>query len=721
MATEKIIRVKDEYYILAASALADDRRRVLKHGDTFAVLNRYGDIQPVGLGEQGIYHDGTRFLSRLEIMLGTTHPFFLSSGIKEDNALLTVDLTNPDLYLDDLIQRGTLHLSRSILLWQACCYEQTTITNYGLTSLTVPFSFHYDADFRDIFEVRGLKRLRRGNVEQDLVEPGTILVTYRGLDGVVRRTRIRCSPQPTASTASSLMFEISLEPKEEKTISLSIGCEMRESVPAPLPFEIARANAFRALERSKRRYCHLYTSNEQFNDWLNRSLDDLCMMTTDKKEGPYPYAGVPWFNTAFGRDAIITALMCLWVNPGLARGVLSFLAATQAKALIPHRDAEPGKVIHETRGGEMAALKEIPFEMYYGSVDATPLFVLLAGAYYERTGDKEFLESLWPHIERALIWMNDYGDADGDGFVEYQRRSPSGLIHQGWKDSHDSIFHADGTLAEGPIALCEVQGYVYAAKIAAAKMADALDWADAADELLREAATLRHNFERAFWDDELSTYVLALDGDKTPCRVKASNAGHCLFAEIADSSRAEIVADGLLSNQFFSGWGIRTVATTEARYNPMSYHNGSIWPHDNALISLGMSRYGLRHPVQRVLAALFDMSISVELHRLPELICGFDRRPGEAPTLYPVACAPQSWASAAVFMLLQSCLGLTIDALQSEIRLSYPSLPEFLQRLQIENLRVGSASVDLVLERRDHDLTTNITRKEGDVNVVIVK
>lgn len=721
MATEKIIRVKDEYYILAASALADDRRRVLKHGDTFAVLNRYGDVQPVGLGEQGIYHDGTRFISRLELMLGDTHPFFLSSAIKEDNALLAVDLTNPDLYLDELIPRGTFHFSRSILLWQGCCYEQVKITNYGLTPLRIPFSFQYDADFRDIFEVRGLKRLRRGHAEQELIDPWAILLTYTGLDGVVRRTRIQCSPEPAASTASSLTFEISLEPKQEMTVSLSIACEIGESVPSSLPFEVARAKAFHALEDCKSRHCQLYTSNEQFNDWLNRSMDDLCMMTTEKKEGPYPYAGVPWFNTAFGRDGIITALMCLWINPYPARGVLAFLGATQAEEIIPERDAEPGKVIHETRGGEMAALKEIPFEMYYGSVDATPLFVVLAGAYYQRTGDKEFLRSIWPRIERALQWMNEYGDVDGDGFVEYQRRSPSGLSHQGWKDSHDSIFHADGTLAEGPIALCEVQGYVYAAKIAAAKMAQALDLTDPAGQLLSEAAILKEKFEEAFWDDELSMYVLALDSEKRPCRVRASNAGHCLFAEIGDSARARAVVQSLLSDDFFSGWGIRTVAATEARYNPMAYHNGSIWPHDNALVALGMSRYGLREPVQRVLAALFDMSISVELHRLPELVCGFVRRPGEAPTLYPVACAPQSWASAAVFMLLESCLGLTIDATQGEIRFSYPSLPEFLERIHINNLQVGRASVDLLLERRNHDLTTNIVRKEGDVNIVIIK
>lgn len=723
MATAKIIRVKDDYYILAASALADDRKRVLKQGETFAVLNRYGDIQPIGLGEQGIYHEGTRFLSRLELMIGKTHPFFLSSTIKEDNALLAVDLTNPDCYLDEstLVPRGTIHLSRAMLLWLGCCYEQLTITNYGLAPLSIPLSFRYAADFRDIFEIRGMNRARRGRVEQQTAAGGSILLSYLGLDGVVRRTRIQCFPEPTASTASSLTFSLSLEPRQEVTLSLSIDCAIGESVPSPLPFETARKHAFSALNGAKSRYCRIYTSNEQFNDWLNRSLDDLCMMTTQKQEGPYPYAGVPWFSTAFGRDGILTALMCLWVNPDLARGVLCFLAANQAKDLIPERDAEPGKILHETRRGEMAALREIPFELYYGSVDATPLFVMLAGAYYERTGDLPFVQSLWPNLERALRWIDEYGDIDGDGFVEYQRRSPSGLTQQGWKDSQDSVFHADGTLAEGPTALCEVQGYVYAAKMAAAKIAAALGRKDRAERLAEEARRLREKFIRAFWDDGLSLYVLALDGNKKPCRARTSNAGQCLFTGIAEPAHARAIAEQLVSDIFFSGWGIRTLAATEPRYNPMSYHNGSIWPHDNALIAWGMSLYGLREAAQRVFSGLFDMSLHVELQRLPELVCGFDRRAGEAPTLYPVACAPQSWASAAVFSLLQSCLGLTIDATHPEVRFVKPRLPEFLKRTQIANLLLDRTAMDLVLDRHEHDVTINIARKEGDADIITVK
>jgi glycogen debranching enzyme len=369
----------------------------------------------------------------------------------------------------------------------------------------------------------------------------------------------------------------------------------------------------------------------------------------------------------------------------------------------------------------MAALGEIPFGRYYGSVDATPLFVLLAGAYHERTGDRDFVESIWPNVEAALGWIDTHGDADGDGFVEYFRRSADGLGNQGWKDSHDAVFHADGALAQGPIALCEVQGYVYGAKRAAAALASALDRTRRAEELHEQARALRARFEEAFWCEELDTYALALDGDKRPCRVRTSNAGHCLLTGIVSPERARRVARTLLGPDSFSGWGVRTVAATEARYNPMSYHNGSVWPHDNALIACGLARYGLKEEVLRIMAGLFDASLFVDLHRLPELFCGFVRRPGEGPTLYPVACAPQTWAAAAVFLLLQACLGVTVSAPEGRVCFSYPVLPPFLKEVQVRNLRVGGATVDLLLLRHGQDVGINVLRREGRVEITMVK
>jgi glycogen debranching enzyme len=369
----------------------------------------------------------------------------------------------------------------------------------------------------------------------------------------------------------------------------------------------------------------------------------------------------------------------------------------------------------------MAALGEVPFGRYYGSVDSTPLFVLLAGSYYQRTGDLEFVRSIWPNVERALGWIDAHGDRDGDGFVEYYRKSRDGLVQQGWKDSQDSVFHADGALAQGPIALCEVQGYVYAARTAAADLADALGRVGRAAELRAQAAALRDRFEQAYWCDDLGTYALALDGQKRPCRVRTSNAGQCLFTGIVRPDRARRLAQTLLHPDSFSGWGIRTVAATEARFNPMAYHNGSIWPHDNALIALGLARYRQHEGAERVLQGMFDASLFLDLHRMPELFCGFARRPGEGPTLYPVACSPQAWAAGTAFQLVQACLGLQIDGPHGRIGLCYPRMPEFLEVMRLTNLRVGEASIDLHLLRHGSDVGVNVLRRQGELEVYVVK
>jgi len=711
--------MEDEFYILATDSSAEEPKRVLKDGETFAVFDLHGDIQPNGPCQEGLYHEGTRFLSHLLFKLGHTRPFLLNSTVQKDNLVFVANLTNPDIYQAGRIflPRGTLHITRTKMLWQGVCYETLSFGNYGLSSIDVQFSVEYSADFADLFEVRGMTRERRGVLQEATLERSRLRFDYTGLDNVVRRTQIECSPPPDSLSGYGLMFRYRLEPKEEREFHLTYSCQISDAPVVQVDYSRARAAAQTALTEQETPECRISTSNEQFNEWLARSSSDLHMMFTATPFGVYPYAGVPWFSTAFGRDGIITALEYLWINPAIARGVLNFLAALQSRQTDVERDAEPGKIMHETRRGEMAALGEIPFTLYYGTIDATPLFVMLAGAYFANTHDLDFVRSIWPNIDLALDWMDRYGDRDGDGFIEYARLSAKGLIQQGWKDSWDSVSHEDGALAAPPIALCEVQGYAYAAKCAGATIALALGQVEKSQALLIQAEKLKNNFHRRFWSEELSTYVLALDGQKRQCRVKASNAGHCLYTGIVDKRYARTVAHTLMTPNSFSGWGVRTLASSEARFNPMAYHNGSVWPHDNALIAAGLARYGLKDDANRIFSGLFQASLFVE-YRLPELFCGFEKQNGGGPVPYPVACAPQAWSAAAVFSLLSAVLGLNIDGAASRLSFVRPILPDFLDEIEINNLKVGAGTVDLLIHRRAQSATIEILGRSGDVEVI---
>ena len=717
-----VIQIENQYYILATSDRAADCTRVLKEGDTFAVFDCHGDIQPYGLGDQGLFHEGTRFLSRLEFRFAGVRPLLLGSTINKSNELLAVDLMNPDFATDTMqIRRDSIHVFRSKFIWQGNCFEQMRMTNFSLEPLQFPFTISFGADFADIFEVRGMVRENRGRLLQPEVTDSGVAIVYEGLDGAVRKMRMTFDPPPVEVSDSEALFLMKLEPKESACIKISVACECAGCRQFCGTYEMAASAARDSLKTMKSESCEVFTDNELFNSLLDRSQADLLMMMTETPFGIYPYAGVPWFSTTFGRDGIITALEIIQINPTVARGVLHYLAQTQATEFNPEQDAEPGKIIHETRLGEMAALGEIPFGRYYGSVDSTPLFVILAGVYYERTADREFIASIWGNITRALEWIDTHGDPDGDGFVEYARHSSTGLIQQGWKDSEDSVFHADGALAAAPIALCEVQGYVYQAKTGAAVMAEAMGEGEKAARLRREAQSLQEKFFEHFWCEDLSFYALALDSAKRPCRVRASNAGHCLYSGIASSGHAAKIAEQLMSDTFQSGWGIRTVGTCEKRYNPMSYHNGSIWPHDNALIAAGLARYGYTRHTSTILEGIFNAALAMDLHRLPELYCGFKKREDLKPILYPLACAPQSWAAASVYLLLQATLGMSSDATRNQIRFTHPVLPSFLEEVQIRNITLGTSTLDLLLKKYRGDVTVSVVRKEGPVEVVIIK
>jgi glycogen debranching enzyme len=721
---DEAIQVNDQFYIQATAKFGDDRTKVIKHNETFALFDRCGDIENIGRREQGIFHQGTRFLSELLLRLGSKQPLLLSSTITRDNVLFTIDLTNPDFTNSGEVKvpRGTIHIFRSKFLWNAVCYERLRIFNYGESPVLLSLDFDFDADFADIFEVRGLVRQRRGERLDAEIDADSVVLVYRGLDKLIRRTRMQFWPTPQEISANRAHLEVLILPKEEKNYHLTISCELGHSTSPAVAYAQAAGAALTSSKSAADQDCSIITSNLEFNEWLDRSSADLRMLVTRLATGPYPFAGVPWFSTVFGRDGIITALQYLWMNPEIARGVLSYLASTQAQVVNAQRDAAPGKILHETRKGEMAQCQEIPFDHYYGSADSTPLFVLLAACYYARTGNRSFIESIWQHIELALEWIDRYGDLDGDGFVEYLRSSSEGLLQQGWKDSYDSIFHADGSLAQGPIALCEVQGYVYAAKLRAAQLARELGKSQRARELSEQARLFRQQFNQAFWSESLSTYVLALDGKKARCEVRTSNAGHCLFSGVADPDQALKIAGILLGEGFFSGWGIRTVHSSEVRYNPMSYHNGSVWPHDNALIAQGLASYGLKEQVVAVVSGLFEASSFMDLQRLPELFCGFHRRSGEGPTLYPVACSPQAWSAASPFLLLQALLGLNLRIHPNkQVSFVRPLLPDFLQQVQISSLLVGDSLVDLRLERQGSEVDVKLQSRKEDVELVILR
>lgn len=684
------LKTDDQFYVVATSSLTEERTYTLKHNDAFGIFNKYGDIIPFEKSVQGLFFEGTRYISKLQFKIENQKPLYLSSDLKERNELFSIDLTNPDLIENNklILEKGLIHIMRKKVLWDGVYYEQVSFYNYGLIPIQFKASFGYDASFDDIFEVRGTERTQKGIQLPAIVETNRVTRQYIGLDKIDRKSEITFSPNPFTLDQYTSTYQMKLNPGEKQLISISISflnslVKNRQGIGFPSAVKKIK----RQLDYINKNSCEVFTSNEQFNHWINRSKADLITMISETPAGPYPFAGIPWYSTPFGRDGIITAFECLWIAPEVAKGVLLFLASTQATTVDTFRDAEPGKILHETRKGEMAELNEIPFKQYYGTIDATPLFVVLAGSYYIRTADLQTIEKLWSNIELALKWIQDYGDIDGDMFVEYLRKEESGLFNQGWKDSHDSITYANGDIAEPPVALCEVQAYVYDAWMKASILAEALGYQEKAWKWTNHAIEMKLKFSQAFWSTENETFYLAITSGKKPCDVISSNAGHCLFSGIATQEEANKIAHKLLSKSMFSGWGIRTLDADEVRYNPMSYHNGSVWPHDNAVIAYGFSRYGLKDEVNKITGALFDASLFLEDQRLPELFCGFNRRPEEAPTAYPVACSPQAWSVASVFMLIQSFLGLEVRECDNLIRFHKPNLPPFIDNLIIKNLK----------------------------------
>jgi len=723
--SKTIIKVGSDLYVHAASMISRRTTRSLVNGDSFAVFEAGGDVLETPHEPLGFFHRDTRHLSRFELKVAGETPYYLDSHITRENAQLHVNLSNPDLRIDgddSSLPINSIQIERNWAISGSELCQQVVVRNFARLAVEIPLDFLFDADFADLFEVRGVRRSRRGYLYQPEVARDRVRFKYQGLDGRKRFTCLVFDPEPAELRHGRASFRVRLMPDEQRAMEIQVtgGCEESAS-PAEKPVKFARVLAKRRSEIASYHpgWSSITASSEPLNNLLNRSTADLTSIMQATAEGTFIMAGIPWFATLFGRDSILTALSLLVFNPAVAAGTLKTLARWQGSELNHARDEEPGKIVHEIRGGELAATGEVPFARYYGSTDSTPLFLCLLGAYVAVTGDLKLPAELWNNVERALEWIHRWGDRDGDGYVEYLRETPKGLANQGWKDSFDSVSHADGTLARPPIALCEVQAYVYAAYCLTAEVARRMGRAQLAADLVARATDLKQRFARDFWLEEERTVALALDGDKRPCRVMASNAAHCLAAGLLSHEHAQALADRLLRPEMFSGWGMRTLASNERRYNPMSYHNGSVWPHDNAVAAAGFRRISHHGGILRILEGLTHAAVHLKTGSLPELFCGFPRDERAGPIPYPVACHPQAWSAASIFMIIQAMLGITVGGFDHRLVIDRPAMPEWLDWLKVENLRVGTGAVSLLVRRTPKASKVEILKTRGPVVVEV--
>ena len=703
--------------------------RVLAQGESFAVFETSGDIIESPAEALGFFYRDTRHLSRFELGIAGEVPHFLNSYASDDNTEVRANLTNPDLGGTQdarLLPRDLIQIQRTWVLEGTRLFQRIAIRNFAPSTVKIELDFLIGADFRDMFEVRGLTRKKRGETHAPRVKGSSLEFRYTGLDRIERATLVTFSTKPTRLSESSASFMLALRHNDSKEMEIGVAAHQEEphsngKIVVPRNFGDALKRRRGEIDSVVGGFTRITTSNQIANSLIARSLGDLAALTTANQRGDTIMAGIPWFATLFGRDSIITAFSVLPFFPHLAAGVVRTLASLQGSANNEPRDEQPGKIIHEMRACEMANTGEIPFGRYYGSVDSTPLFLWLIGRYVATTGDMSVAEELWPNVERALDWLGNHGDRDGDGYIEYKRETPRGLANQGWKDSLDAISHADGTLAKPPIALAEVQGYAYAAYSSLAELAGRLNKHDMRDHLREEARMLKANFERDFWLKKEKMLALALDGDKRPCAVMASNGAHCLAAGLVDGDRAAIFSERLLAEDMFSGWGVRTLSRRERRYNPMSYHNGSVWPHDNAMAALGLATAGRTDGAVKIMTGLFDAAAGLNNESLPELFCGFAREPSLGPVPYPVACHPQAWSAASVFLLLQSILGMEVLGLERRIVMRFPRIPEWLEWIRFDDLRLGNSSISFVARRGRRGASIEVLEKHGPATVEVHK
>ncbi|GIO13457.1 amylo-alpha-1,6-glucosidase [Cohnella xylanilytica] len=675
--------------------------RVIKNNDLFLMTDKNGDIA----GQEtpnGLYMKDTRFLSRFELSVEGRRPVLLSSAADE-NYVATFRLTNEHMTENGelILWRESVEIVRERFIYGDVLYESVSLTNFSTRDASFALTLGIDADFKDMFLVRGFQPADRlGKVARREAGPSHWRAEYEGSDGIAKAVTVRWDLEAaTDSESGDLSFAIRLGPAEKRVLHLTAAPSIEGAEPKVLEHAAALAELRRDVERWRSGAMSASSDNPVLDRLYERGVQDMQVLLSDFGFGPITVAGLPWFAVPFGRDSLIAALQMLPLDPATSLGTLRMMAAFQGKEIDPWKDEQPGKIMHELRAGELSRSGQVPFAPYYGSIDSTPLFLLLAAEYVHWTGDLASVEPLLPTLERALEWIDSYGDRDGDGFVEYFQESAKGIANQGWKDSEDSVVHKDGRFAKAPIALIEVQGYVYQAKSRLAPILEKLGRAEWAAKLRAEAAKLKEALDPAFWMEDESFYAIALDGENEQVRSVTSNPGHLLLSGILSEERARQVADRLVADDMFSGYGIRTMSTEATGYNPMSYHDGSIWPHDNSLILLGMSRYGLLDAAATVADGLIKAAGQFEYARLPELFCGYSDEIGY-PVSYPVACSPQAWAAGTSVVLVRAMLGLEPNALEGTFKLN-PFLPSGVGRLSVRHLPVGAGHLSVELSREE--------------------
>ena len=700
-------------------------------GRTFFVCDRSGNLMPPGAPHVGLFREDTRYLSQIELLVNGHSPVVLSAtteGAYANRVELTVKGSVLGAGLD--IPVNTVFVHREQILESEGLHDILQLQNFHSETTHLVIEITYGADFMDIFQVRGIIRGKSGRYFEPLITDTQMTFVYEGLDDRVRTTALSFDPAPARISGHTVRWEFELEPRGTVRITSTIVTQALQkhllpssliSSPAHPPWMSEREKVEEHEEKLhlgltawKQECTQFKSSNEIFNSLLCTSVQDFHSLQIPEGSNRTIAAGVPWFAALFGRDSLISSFQTLALNPTLARGTLRSLAACQGQVECADNDEQPGKILHELRCGEMTATGEVAFGRNYGSVDATPLFIILLSEYFQWTGDRELLEELRPSLAAALNWLIEYGDLDGDGLIEYQRKIDKGLLNQGWKDSGDAMAHADGTLAHAPIALVEEQGYAADAFRRAASLLRLLADYEQVDRLTNCSNELMQKLEQSFWLAEDQYYAMALDRDKRPLAVMSSNPGHLLFTHTIQDQRAQHVVTKLTRHGLFSGWGIRTLSEEERTYNPMSYHRGSVWPHDNSLIAFGMARYGYKQEASAILSALFDTSLHFRDYRLPELFCGNQRHHRDEPVQYPVSCSPQAWASGTPIVILTALLGLEPNASGGEFKIVNPRLPEFLTFLEIRNLSVGKSRIDLDFLRQGDRTFCRVVGQRGE-------